>query len=151
MQNSSLHRVVDAKATCLKGTVSNRSTNTNQPATLTEGSSERMRTVLSERPTARKRHRCSPDGTRPIAMQTTSFDISLLSVYSLSWPDGSISKYTSSPPVRAITTCLWLTAHLTMTFLPGAFHSLTLLSALMCRIPSGYTYGACSQYNTHKI
>lgn len=39
-----------------------------------------------------------------------------------------------------MTTCRWFTAHFTIVFLPGVFHSLTLLSARMCRMPSGYTY-----------
>ena len=43
-------------------------------------------TVSSARPTARKRLLCSPAGTRPSAMHTTSDDISLRSVYSFSWP-----------------------------------------------------------------
>ena len=43
-------------------------------------------TVLSKSPTAKKRDRCSPAGTRPRAMHTTSADISFLSVYSFSWP-----------------------------------------------------------------
>lgn len=51
---------------------------------LTFGSSEMMRTVLSDSPTARKRERCSPEGTRPSAMQMTSEFISLRSVYSFS-------------------------------------------------------------------
>jgi hypothetical protein len=43
-------------------------------------------------------------------------------------------------PVKAITTCLWLTAHFTILFLPGVFHSFTRLSDLIWRIPSGYIY-----------
>ena len=46
-----------------------------------------IRTVLSARPTAKNRDRCSPDGTLAKAMQMTSADISFLSVYSLSCPD----------------------------------------------------------------
>lgn len=53
---------------------------------LTEGSREMMRTVLSASPTARNRERCSPGGTLARLMQTTSADISFLSVYSFSWP-----------------------------------------------------------------
>lgn len=52
---------------------------------------------------------------------------------------GSISKYTNSPPDNAITTWRWFTAHFTILFLPKC-HSLTRLSALICLIPSGYTY-----------
>lgn len=51
---------------------------------------------------------------------------------------GSISKQTNSRPDKATTTCRWFTAHLTIAFLPGAFHSFTLLSGQMWRIPSGY-------------
>ena len=54
---------------------------------LTEGSKDMIRTVLSARPTAKNRDRCSPDGTLAKAMQMTSADISFLSVYSLSCPD----------------------------------------------------------------
>lgn len=54
---------------------------------LTEGSREMMRTVLSASPTARNLERCSPGGTLARLMQTTSADISFLSVYSFSWPD----------------------------------------------------------------
>lgn len=46
-----------------------------------------MRTVLSTKPTARNRERCSPGGTFARLMHTTSADISFLSVYSFSWPD----------------------------------------------------------------
>ena len=53
---------------------------------LTLGSREMILTVSSARPTARKRLLCSPAGTRPSAMHTTSDDISLRSVYSFSWP-----------------------------------------------------------------
>lgn len=58
----------------------------------------------------------------------------------ISWTNnltGSISKYTISPPVRAMITCRWFKAHLTIVFLPGAFHSLTRRSARMWRMPSG--------------
>lgn len=55
-------------------------------STLTLGSREMILTVSSARPTAKKRHLCSPTGTRPKAMHTTSDDISLRSVYSFSWP-----------------------------------------------------------------
>lgn len=53
---------------------------------LTEGSREMILTVLSDKPTARKRHLCSPTGTLPRAMHTTSEDISFLSVYSFNCP-----------------------------------------------------------------
>lgn len=53
----------------------------------TEGSREMIRTVLSTKPTARNRERCSPGGTLARLMHTTSADISLRSVYSFSWPD----------------------------------------------------------------
>ena len=53
----------------------------------TEGSSDIILTVLSARPTARNRDRCSPGATVPRLMHTTSADISLRSVYSLSCPD----------------------------------------------------------------
>ena len=43
-------------------------------------------TVLSARPTAKNRLRCSPTGTRPSAIHITSDDISFLSVYSFSCP-----------------------------------------------------------------
>lgn len=46
-----------------------------------------IRTVLSTRPTARNRERCSPGGTLARLIQTTSADISFRSVYSFSWPD----------------------------------------------------------------
>lgn len=46
-----------------------------------------IRTVSSFKPTARKRHLCSPTGTLPNAIQLTSVDICFLSVYSLSCPD----------------------------------------------------------------
>lgn len=48
----------------------------------TEGSREMMRTVLSTKPTAKNRERCSPGGTFARLMHTTSADISFLSVYS---------------------------------------------------------------------
>lgn len=57
----------------------------------------------------------------------------------ISWLTASISKYTSSPPVRAMTTCLWLTAHLTICFLPVTFQSCSRLSDRMWRTPLGYT------------
>lgn len=53
---------------------------------LTEGSREIILTVLSDKPTARKRHLCSPTGTLPKAIHTTSDDISFLSVYSFNCP-----------------------------------------------------------------
>lgn len=53
---------------------------------LTDGSREMIRTVLSARPTAKNRERCSPVGTLANDMQMMSADISLRSVYSLSWP-----------------------------------------------------------------
>lgn len=60
---------------------------------LTEGSSEIILTVLSTSPTARKRERCSPGGTLARLMQTTSADISFLSVYSFSCPDWGRKTY----------------------------------------------------------
>lgn len=54
---------------------------------LTEGSREMILTVLSMRPTAKKRDRCSPGGTLARLIHTTSADISFLSVYSFSCPD----------------------------------------------------------------
>lgn len=56
-------------------------------AGLTEGSRDMIRTVLSIRPTAKKRDRCSPGGTLARLIHTTSADISFLSVYSFSCPD----------------------------------------------------------------
>jgi hypothetical protein len=60
---------------------------------LTAGSREMMRTVLSAKPTARKRHLCSPGGTFASAIHTASDGISLRSVYSLSCP---VCKQTST-------------------------------------------------------
>lgn len=51
---------------------------------LTDGSREIILTVWSARPTARNLERCSPGGTVPRLMHTTSADISLRSVYSFS-------------------------------------------------------------------
>ena len=58
-----------------------------ESARLTDGSREIILTVWSARPTARNLERCSPGGTVPRLMHTTSADISLRSVYSFSWPD----------------------------------------------------------------
>jgi len=60
---------------------------------LTAGSREMMRTVLSAKPTARKRHLCSPGGTFASAIHTASDGISFRSVYSLSCP---VCKQTST-------------------------------------------------------
>lgn len=61
---------------------------------LTVGSNETILTVLSERPTAKNLHLCSPVGTRPRAIHTTSEDISFLSVYSFSCPVYNNKKIT---------------------------------------------------------
>jgi hypothetical protein len=53
---------------------------------LTKGSREMIRTVLSAKPTARKRDLCSPAGTFASAIHTASDGISFRSVYSLSCP-----------------------------------------------------------------
>ena len=69
-----------------------------KPISLTFGSREMILTVLSDSPTAKKRHRCSPGGTRPSAMHTTSAFISLRSVYSFSWPVCKQTKEISLSP-----------------------------------------------------
>lgn len=68
----------------------------------TEGSSEMIRTVLSASPTARNRERCSPGGTLARLIQTTSADISFLSVYSFSWPDWKQLNETTEATVLLI-------------------------------------------------
>lgn len=59
---------------------------------LTDGSREMILTVWSVRPTARNLDRCSPGGTDPRLIHTTSADISFRSVYSFSWPDWRIES-----------------------------------------------------------
>lgn len=68
-----------------------------------------MRTVLSAKPTARKRDLCSPAGTFASAIHTASDGISLRSVYSLSCP---VYK-----PTFCITEKQELQLHLNITFL----------------------------------
>lgn len=69
----------------------------------TKGSSEIIRTVLSTKPTARNRERCSPGGTFARLMHTTSADISFLSVYSFSWPDCKVKEFNYQCEVRNVT------------------------------------------------
>lgn len=61
--------------------------NKNKQVHNTWGSSDIILTVSSLRPTAKKRHLCSPTGTLPNAIQLTSDDICLRSVYSFNCPD----------------------------------------------------------------
>lgn len=53
---------------------------------LTDGSRDIIRTVLSLNPTAKKQALCSPGLTDPNAIQDTSEDNFLRSVYSFNWP-----------------------------------------------------------------
>mmetsp|Transcript_14811 Transcript_14811/g.36277 ORF Transcript_14811/g.36277 Transcript_14811/m.36277 type:complete len:230 (+) Transcript_14811:790-1479(+) len=100
----------------------------------------RMRTVESKEPTARKRLRSWPSGTGPMSRHATSPLVSSFSI-STSCPPASSSKYTSSPPESATTTCRALHATRVTLLRPGVRHSLMRLSAWMCRSPPGC---ACS-------
>mmetsp|Transcript_9729 Transcript_9729/g.40850 ORF Transcript_9729/g.40850 Transcript_9729/m.40850 type:complete len:462 (+) Transcript_9729:2908-4293(+) len=105
--------------------------------------SDRTRTVLSNAPTAAKRARSAPSGTLGNVRHATSPLVSIFSI-STNAPVWSSSKYTTSPPLSAMSACRAFTEQRVTVLRPGHRHSFTRPSARTCLSPEGWICSSAS-------